>query len=351
LETPGASGKYPRTLLLCQHAGRPFQKAIARGILDGGGDLVAIVEPCKGHAVESQLRKRRLARAIRDRWHPGMVRRLRLTHDVHETAFADLLKHLCVDLMVVSRWHIIRPEVFRIPSLGTLNTHVSLLPELRGPSPVEGALIAGLGRTGVTIHHMDDGIDTGDIVLQRQLPIETGDTAIEVQHKAAKLMRVMYAEVIRRIRSGTVEAQPQNSYGSSYFSWRKCFGSDPEAVLAIDWNAPGWLIQRAAKIQRCHTTWNNRTFRLVEPRLCQKGATGVPGEIVSINRHSVVVATGEGNIATGIDSERGIWSGQIPRSRSIPPVGERFNSSSWPGWERFTSWAVAPGSAHRRNNG
>ena len=249
--------------------------------------------------------------------------------------------------MVVSRWSIIRPEVFEIPPLGTLNTHISLLPELRGPTPVEGAMLAGLDRTGVTIHFMSDGIDTGDIVLQRPFPVGTGDTDSTVQLNAARLMREMYAEVIRRFRSGSVEVQPQTESGQSYFSWRKCFGANPWEALAIDWNAPAWLIQRATRIKRCHTTWENRDLPLLETRLCRKASTGTPGEVISSSRHCIVVATGEGTIEARISRDQDLRPWRKSGAPAAPPVGERLDSATWPAWEPFASWAVASASARR----
>ena len=302
---------------------------------------MAIVEPYDGDAVAARLRRRRLERVLRDHWRPGLARRLTLTRDVHDAAFTRLLADQRVDLMVVSRWGIIRPEVFNIPPLGTLNTHVSLLPELRGPTPIEGAILAGLDRTGVTIHLMSEGIDTGDIVLQRRFSIGTSDAECAVQLRAAKLMREMYADVIQHVRSGSMETQPQAESGRFYFSWRKCFGSNPWEELVIDWSAPAWLIQRASRIQRCLTKWQNRDLHLLEIRLGRDDAKGEPGVIVTAGRHSIVVATGEGNIEARITGEHGTPRWRKSRTPIIPSVGERLDSATWPGWKQFASWATA----------
>jgi methionyl-tRNA formyltransferase len=339
--TDRAFGKYPRTLLLSQAGHRPFQTAIARGIREGGGYVVAIVEPFHDPPSALQLWRRRFQAIVRNPWSPGLARRLSLIRDVHDPSFLEQLEQLRVDLMVVSRWGLIRPEVFEKPSLGTLNTHLSLLPELRGPTPVEGALLAGLTRTGVTIHFINAGIDTGDIVLQRRLAIHSTDTEHEIHLGAAKLMRQMYTEVIQSFRSGHVPRYSPVSSEEFYFSWRKCFASNPSQPLAIDWRAPAWLIQRAVHIRPCYTRWQNLAARLVEARVVRgHEAAGTPGEVISTQGARIRVKTGEGIIETRL--ECGDIGNQVTEEvmPAGPAPGERLHSATWPGWSKFASWAV-----------
>lgn len=113
-------------------------------------------------------------------------------------------------------------------------------------------------------------------------------------------------------------------------------------------HAPAWLIQRAAKIRLCHTSWQDRTFQLTDTRLGQSDATGAPGEIVLSRHRSVVIATGKGNIETRIGGQHELRSWRRSNPRIVPSVGARLDSATWPGWEQFASWAAASADRQRR---
>ena len=98
-----------------------------------------------------------------------------------DTETIDLVKHAAPDVIVVNSWYTwMPPELYNLPPHGTLNLHDSLLPKFTGFSPVLWALISGASEFGLTVHRMDDGLDTGDILIQHSLPIKPTDTGTEL---------------------------------------------------------------------------------------------------------------------------------------------------------------------------
>jgi methionyl-tRNA formyltransferase len=341
-----------RVLLLSTPS--PFEVPIARGILDGGARLVAVVERTDHPLTRTQIWRRRLTRAARNRWPgrwpPNLARLLRFTRDAHDASFIELIRTLAVDLMVVSRWGILRPEVFGQPRLGTLNAHLSLLPELRGADPVPGALLAGLRRTGITVHCIDAGIDTGQVILQRRFPILPQDTEVSVCARAARLMRPMWAHVIQCFRAGCVPRRPQDPAGAYHFGWRKHFGVEQDDVLPIDWQAPAWLIERVTRLSTCCVGRQGWHATVARGRAVQvNSAVPVrPGAIVAARNGRMVVAAGEAFVELLLDRGRAHASCPPVSSCGAPSAGDTLESATWPRWKEFVAWVRRLPSTERR---
>lgn len=248
---------------------------------------------------------------------------------------AALVERLRPDMAVVSRWGLLSPELIRAFPLGILNTHLSLLPELRGKHPTAGALLAGLRRTGVSIQFMQEGIDTGPVLLQRPFPIVDGDREEEVTARGASLLAHMYRHAIAGIRTGRY---PEGRWGSTgmecHFSWRRQFGSEPPNRLPVDWTAPAWLIQRVIRFRSCYTSLDgwDVTLRRARPdeAFPEDGRSGAPGEVLAVRGRWMRVGTGQGVAELEVDAPAG----------DLAP-GVRFESARWPRWREFVDWVEA----------
>ena len=120
------------------------------------------------------------------------------------------------DLIVVAAYgQILRPKLFTIPPHGTVNIHASLLPAYRGAAPVNWAIINGETTTGITTFLIDEGMDTGDILLQRSLPIGMDETAGELEARLARLGAEGIRETIEGLSTGRLEPRPQPPTGAS----------------------------------------------------------------------------------------------------------------------------------------
>ena len=137
------------------------------------------------------------------------------------------------DVMVVAAYGLILPVwALQMPRLGCLNIHASLLPRWRGAAPIHRAIEAGDAQTGVTIMQMDEGLDTGGMLLAERLPIAAQDTTATLHDKLAALGGRLIVEALEIAACGGLRATPQPEEGVSYA--RKV----EKAESAIDWALP-----------------------------------------------------------------------------------------------------------------
>lgn len=146
------------------------------------------------------------------------------------------------DVLVVVAYGLILPRaVLDIPRLGCVNVHASLLPRWRGAAPVERALLAGDAMTGVTIMLMEEGLDTGPILLQRDLAIDPSDTGASLRAKLAELGAPLLLDALRGLAAATLSPRAQSTDGITYA--RKLEKSE----APIDWSRPAADIERQVR--------------------------------------------------------------------------------------------------------
>ena len=133
--------------------------------------------------------------------------------------FIGILKELEPDVVVVAAFGQILPAaVLRLPPYGCINVHASLLPAYRGAAPIHRAVINGETQTGVTIMQMDSGLDTGDIIIQKKVPINPDDTTGMVHDRLAESGGKLVIEALDMLAAGKADPVPQNQNLSSYAS-------------------------------------------------------------------------------------------------------------------------------------
>lgn len=146
------------------------------------------------------------------------------------------------DVLVVVAYGLILPKaVLEIPRLGCVNLHASLLPRWRGAAPVERALLAGDEVTGVTIMLMEEGLDTGPMLLQRQVTIDSRDTGISLRARLAALGAPLLLEALQALADGTARPRPQPAEGVTYA--RKL----EKREAPIDWSQAAVSIERQVR--------------------------------------------------------------------------------------------------------
>ena len=132
----------------------------------------------------------------------------------------DILQDINVlepDLIITCAYGQILPlEMLQIPRLGCINVHASLLPKLRGGAPIHHAIMDGFSKTGVTIMYMDKGMDTGDIISQREILISDDDTAETLHDKLSVLGRDLLLETLPSILNGTNSRTSQDEAEATY---------------------------------------------------------------------------------------------------------------------------------------
>jgi methionyl-tRNA formyltransferase len=230
--------------------------------------------------------------AVHQRAQAAAIPVLEVSKDNYAEAVART-RAVAPDFVVVAAFGLIlRRDLLGEPRHGCVNLHASLLPRHRGMSPVQAAILAGDAETGCTTMLMDEGVDTGDMLLSRSLAIAPDDTAGTLEHKLATLGAPLVVETLRGLLRGDIRPRPQDDAHATYAKRIK------KEHGRIDWQ------KRAVDIDRCiraMTPWPSAYTSLGDKRLiieralpAEATAGGPPGEVVSID--PLRVATGEGCI-------------------------------------------------------
>lgn len=211
-----------------------------------------------------------------------------------DSVFLDALSAWKPDLIAVTAFGRILPKVILdLPPQGCVNVHASLLPKYRGAGPIQWALIRGEHETGITTMLMDEGMDTGAILLQEKVSIAPDDTAGTLSSKLADIGGRLLIDTLARIQNGTVTPQPQDSSQATMAPLLK-----KEDGL-LDWTLPA--LDLANRV-RGLSPWPGAYTYLGEDRwvvwkasaLDRSAAPAPAGTIVDATKEGLAVATGDG---------------------------------------------------------
>jgi len=213
--------------------------------------------------------------------------------NVNDSRSMERLRQECPEFMVVVAYgRILRRELLDIPSRGCINVHASLLPRYRGAAPVQWAIINGDSTTGVTTMLMDEGMDTGDILLSRETRILAEDTSESLSERLSLMGAELLLETIHGIRSGRIRPQPQKGTPSHAPILRKEDG-------LIDWSreaAELFNFVRGMYPWPCaFTRFRGRHLKILESRVVE--GIGEPGRIEGVDGEGIVVGTGRGMLS------------------------------------------------------
>jgi methionyl-tRNA formyltransferase len=211
-------------------AGTPeFAAAALDAIASAGHDIVLVLTRADKPAGRGRaLHESPVKRLARER---GIA--IEQPRTLRDAALQAKLRALDADAMVVAAYGLILPaEVLAIPRNGCLNIHASLLPRWRGAAPIQRAIEAGDAETGITIMQMDEGLDTGPMLLAEREPIRADDTGGSLHDRLAVLGARTIVAALDRLREGTLRAQPQPADGVTYA--HKLSRAD----ALIDWSQP-----------------------------------------------------------------------------------------------------------------
>lgn len=231
---------------------------------------------------------------------PPPVKILARQHDIpvlqpasiRKESFFEEIKALAPDLIVVAAYGKILPGgLLNLPPLGTINVHGSLLPKYRGAAPIQWAIINGDPETGVTIMQMDEGMDTGDILLPATLPITHEDTAGILFDKLAELGGKTLVKAIRLLKEGRLEPTRQdNSLATEAPLLSKEMGHLDWRMTAIELDC---LIRGLDPWPSAYSFLGDRRFRFFKPEVVTGIVTEEPGTICSADKGGLRIATGK----------------------------------------------------------
>lgn len=221
------------------------------------------------------------------------------------------------DLVVVAAYGQILPQaILDIPRHGCINVHASLLPRYRGAAPINWAVARGETVTGVTIMKMDAGMDTGPMLVRREIPIGEEDTAEALFPRLSVLGAEALVETLGMLRRGTLVETPQDDALATYAPMLK------KDHGRIDWSGTA---REVRDLIRGMTPWpsayahhDGRQIKVLSATV--REGKGEPGEILSVDRDGISVACGEGAVLLGkVQPEGGrpMTSREYAQGRSI----------------------------------
>jgi methionyl-tRNA formyltransferase len=237
----------------------------------------------------------------------------------------EALRALAPELQVVVAYGQILPRsVIDIPPRGTVNVHGSLLPRYRGAAPIAWAIAGGETETGVTTMLIDEGLDTGPILLARATPIGPEETAADLEPRLARLGAELLLETVRGLGDGLLQPKPQDHALASYAPLLK------KDDGRIDWNLPADVLARRVRgfnpWPGTHTLWQGHVLKVLRARP-MPGGPGEPGTVVSVDREGLVVASGQDTrlalLEVQLESRRPVSAGAFSAGARLRP-GARF---------------------------
>lgn len=215
-----------------------------------------------------------------------------------DPAFIEEIKRLNPDIIVVTAYgKILKPALLEIPKYGCINVHASLLPKYRGASPIQWAVINGEEYSGVTIMHMAEGLDTGDMILQKELKLDKKETAGSLHDRLAAIGGPAVLEAMELMEEGIAPRIPQNDAMANYVTTiDKSFGKVKFSEDAV----------RIERLIRGLNPWPG-TFTYIDGKMlklwdaevcedyqCPRDVGNIPGTITEVNKDDFVVLCGNG---------------------------------------------------------
>ena len=199
-------------------------------------------------------------------------------------------------MVVVAFGQLIPKEILWMKRYGCINVHGSLLPKYRGAAPIQWAVIDGEKESGVTTMQMDEGLDTGDMLLKTVVPLERQETGGSLFEKLSQAGAALCAETLRRLEAGNLIPEPQGASPTAYASMLT------RDMGVIDWTKDAGSIERLIRglnpWPSAYTKYQGKILKIwageILPSDVSKGSCG---EILNITKDSIIVQTGEGRLA------------------------------------------------------
>ena len=205
------------------------------------------------------------------------------------------LRALAPELIVVVAYGCILPQsVLDIPKFGCINLHVSLLPKYRGSAPVQWAVLNGDSETGVSIMQMDEGLDTGDMILKKEVPIAEDETGESLHDKLAQAGAELCVETLKALEDHTAVFEKQ---GESPTAYAKMLTKE---MGDIDWSRPAVQIERLVRglnsWPSAYTHWNGKVMKIWKAKAeeARQDASVQPGTVTEVAKDYFTVSTGDG---------------------------------------------------------
>ncbi len=195
-------------------------------------------------------------------------------------------------IIVVAFGQILPKNILTLPRFGCLNVHASLLPKLRGAAPIQWSVINGDEESGVTIQQMDEGIDTGDILMVQRYHLEPKETGGSLFEKLSLLGGPLLLEVLEQAEAGTLHPAPQNPEEKTYAKMlTKSMGEMDFTKSAVCLER---LIRGLNPWPSAYTRLRGKMLKVWEADVVNSKNEEAPGTVLEVGKDFIAVQTGEG---------------------------------------------------------
>jgi len=211
----------------------------------------------------------------------------------NDESMINIINSLQPDFIIVVAFGQILPKrILDIPKFGCINLHASLLPKLRGAAPINWAIINGDKESGNTTMLMNEGLDTGDILLNQRFPITEEMNFGNLYHVLMKNGGKLLLDTIQGVASGNIKPRPQVNDESSYASMLN------KEIAKINWNDKAEKISNLIKGLNpgliAYTHYNEKVMKIYQSEVINEKHNYLPGNIIDVTREGIMVATADG---------------------------------------------------------
>lgn len=215
---------------------------------------------------------------------------------VKEPEFIEVLKQLNPDVIVVAAFgQILSKVILELPKFGCINVHASLLPKYRGSAPIQWSIIEGEEKTGITIMHMDEGIDTGDMISKKEITLSPKETFGTLHDKLAEAAGPLLIQALADIEAGRATRTKQGDSNSIYARILD------KSLGHIDFSQPAVKIERLIRglnpWPSAYTSLEGKMLKIWDADVEPAQENGVPGEIIAVRKDAILIQTGDGILA------------------------------------------------------
>ena len=207
---------------------------------------------------------------------------------INSSESIEKMKALSPDFIVVAAFgQILKKQVLEMPKYGCINVHASLLPKYRGAAPINWAIINGEDETGITIMEMAEGLDTGDMIISRTIPINYNDDSITIHDKLSQLGGELIVEALEGIKEKRFTKTPQDHELSTYAHMIS------KETGKINWNDTALNVRNLVRGLKpwpyAHTDYKGITVKIHDVDIIDKFKEGENGEIITVSDDGIIV--------------------------------------------------------------
>lgn len=212
---------------------------------------------------------------------------------VKEESFVKTLHKIPCDVIVVVAFgQILSKEILDYPQYGCINVHASLLPRWRGAAPMQWAILSGDKKTGITTMQMDEGLDTGNMLLKKEVEITENETGESLHDKMAALGSPLLLETLKKAEEGKLNPIKQKDEESTYAKMLT------KELGRINWDMEAVQIERYVRGLNSwpctYTGYQGKTLKIWSAQVSEKDSSEKPGTVIEVQKDGIVVQTGKG---------------------------------------------------------